>query len=202
MGNPYQERTGDRCTRLLFQVVEGDAEAFNQLHRELYPDVFNFVVFLGRSLDFHCYEDIAQEVFFRLWQKRANYRGQSKAKTYLLGMAKFVLYEELARRKRAKMIFAENWDHLSGNDERAGQEAEGLEQKIRFDTIVRECLDQLSDKQRTAFELVHFQGLSIRQAARKMRCEERKICDRLYHARKRLRALMAPFRKLLEESAG
>lgn len=76
-------------------AARGDRAAYGRLYREYFPVVTDYISKLdGQS---NSPEDLAQEVFGRVWQSRTRYRLDSAVRTYLFGVAKNVLPENQHR---------------------------------------------------------------------------------------------------------
>jgi DNA-directed RNA polymerase specialized sigma24 family protein len=64
-------------------------------------------------------EDIAQEVFFRVWQDRAKYQPKSAFKTFLFTYAKNVFYEHKSKSSREILLSDADYSDLVLNDSEA-----------------------------------------------------------------------------------
>jgi len=83
---------------LMLRIARGDEGAFRQLQERYSPIVRTFLAkraFAGVSAD-----DLLQEVLIRAWRNAARFRGESRVKTYLLGIAVRVHQESIVRARR------------------------------------------------------------------------------------------------------
>jgi len=135
-------------------------------------------------------EDIAQEVFSRIWRNRAKYSPNSSIKTFLFGYAKNVLMEE--QNRLAKAVTAkQNWRSrhpstssiISSNTKTATCQA-GLEKTLE------QAILQLPAKQRQAIRLTYGKGMSLQQAAKEVNCSCEAFWSRLRRGREKLEQLL------------
>lgn len=80
------------------RAIAGDVNAFQRLYQTYVGKVYGLVLRLcgDRSQA----DDMVQEVFIQLWQKLANFRGDSKFSTWLHAVATNVTLTELRKQKR------------------------------------------------------------------------------------------------------
>src|SRR6267142_5779397 len=87
------------------RVAEEDERAFSELVRRYQGRVTNLI---SRVLnDRECSDDLAQEVFVRVYVHRRNYRRGAKFSTWLFTIAANLAKNEIRRRKRRR-----NWTSL------------------------------------------------------------------------------------------
>src|SRR5881296_4692220 len=86
------------------RVAEEDERAFSELVRRYQGRVVNLV---SRVLnDRECSDDLAQEVFVRVYVHRRNYRRGSKFSTWLFTIAANLAKNEIRRRVRRRNWFS------------------------------------------------------------------------------------------------
>lgn len=169
-------------TRLMLQVADGDNIAYGRLYKKYFPVVVSYLTSLDRYQISP--EDLAQEVFTRIWQNRKLFRADSSLKTYVLAIARNVLREH--RRQVQHQIAAHNHSKSVSNPSKS--EAV-LDRRELADTI-KLAKSMLSDKQRQAIELVLLSGISITEAAKFAGCSDSAFRRRLCDAKKRLQELL------------
>ena len=87
-----EEKTcGDIDTKLMLQVKQGDAEAYTTLYENHLSSVKRYFKQFGKADGYS--EDLAQEVFIRIWHKRKTFRENSTFKAFLNGFTRRVLNE-------------------------------------------------------------------------------------------------------------
>jgi RNA polymerase sigma-70 factor (ECF subfamily) len=191
------QATADPDVQLMLQVRQGDREAFEQLVARYYDRVL-FVVehLLGNGSQA---EDLAQEVFLRVYRARRSYRPESKFSTWLFVIANNVVRNArrtLARRREVqasscdspRAVLAERAD----NDDR---EVEPAEASVRAELreTVRRAIGDLNSRQRTAVLLYHFKGLSYAEVADAMETSPCAAKALLHRARLSLRGQLQTY---------
>src|SRR5262252_10406372 len=119
------------------RVAEDDERAFSELVRRFQGRVTNLI---ARVLnDRESSDDLAQEVFVRVFVHRRNYRRGSKFSTWLFTIAANLAKNEIRRRVRRK-----NWFSLDALQEMLGDSAIQLADPTegRETTLEREQLQE------------------------------------------------------------
>jgi RNA polymerase sigma-70 factor (ECF subfamily) len=174
----------DPDAELLRRIGEGDARAADTLvHRHL-PRM----TALGRRMLSNAAEaeDVAQEVFLRVWKVAPNWReGEAKVETWMHRVALNLCYDRLRRRREV-------------NDPDAGlasidpaQSAPDAILARQRATAVRTALDALPERQRAAIVLCHFQELSNIDAAVALEVSVDALESLLARGRRALRAALS-----------
>src|SRR5215470_1439766 len=97
-GNQGRSKEDADDVRLMQLVGRGDAQAFEQLIEKHQTLVAGTVArMLGSSSDV---EDIAQQVFIRVWKSARRYVPRAKFTTWLLKITRNLVFNELRRAKR------------------------------------------------------------------------------------------------------
>ncbi len=87
----------DDQVELVTRAQQGDQQAFHQLYLIHYRRIY---ALCWRMLaDKDSAEDVCQEVFVQLWQKIANFRGESKFTTWLHSVATHIVLGHLRKQK-------------------------------------------------------------------------------------------------------
>jgi len=103
-------------------------------------------------------QDVAQDVFLRVHRSAHTYRAKSKVTTWLYRITVNICLDLLRRAKREPVAMPDTIEPP------APQDADPLEADERAD-IVRRAVLALPARQRTALNLLRYQGLSHRQIA-------------------------------------
>jgi RNA polymerase sigma-70 factor (ECF subfamily) len=169
----------------MLQVARGDQDAFCKLYAKYVPVISLYV----RSLDANgsCREDLVQEVFARVWERRLKYAPQSQVKTYFFAIARNVLLEHArALQRRARWAERGNVPDLTES-----QQPHVLLCEKELAGVLEQAMSLLSAKQREAIELVVCEGLSASDAARKAGCSVVALRNRLHQARRHMLLVLA-----------
>lgn len=195
----YQQSDPD--VRLMLRVKDDDAGAFEALVRRYEPRLVRLMRHLGPRSDMA--EDLAQEVFLRVYRARKNYVPGAKFSTWLFTIAGNVARNasrSVHRRAEVSEVDAPSAD-LSGAGSLLAStvmEASGL-MPVRLAegseraTIVRAAVSQLGERQRMALMLSRFENLSYAEIAEAMGLTTKAVKSLLSRARVNLKELLQPY---------
>ncbi len=132
-------------------------------------------------------EDVVQDVFTVLPRAVRRFRGDADLETFLLGIAvKRVRHHRRAALRRRKAL-----ERLRAVDRRGPVDPEQDAYRRQLGARLAAALDELPLPQRVAFVLCEVEELTSVQAAVIADAPEATIRTRLFHARRRLRDLLA-----------
>lgn len=144
---------------------------------ELYGFAANALGDPGRA------EEVVQEVFTRAWQHADRYDpARASVRTWLYGIARNAVID-VRRRASVRPPLAP-----ANAPERVAEDAGLDEALVRWQ--VAAALQQLSPAHRAVVRLVHFQGLSVREAARALGIPEGTVKSRTSYALRSLRLIL------------
>ena len=142
----------------LFQ--SGDENAYIELVNRYKDKLINFIYnYLG---DIESSEDVVQETMIKLYQKKHYYKEIAKFSTWLYTIAKNLANTELRKRKLRKTTLLSQFSKddktydLPSDDPEIGQEI----QTDIVNKIIKNAVDQLSEKFKIVIVLRDIQGLS------------------------------------------
>jgi len=136
-------------------------------------------------------EDLAQDVFTRLWKNRQQYAGRSSVMTYLIGIANNVMANENKRLAREAKFFSDKLLQRLLKNPNALADPQLRACRTEFIKALEQTIAQLTNEQKHAVRLIYYEGLSLEQAAEQCNCSTKAIESRLYRARKRLQQLLS-----------
>jgi RNA polymerase sigma-70 factor, ECF subfamily len=185
---------GDREDVRLMQLVRGgDMAAFEQLverHQMLVAGTVGRM--LGNNADV---EDIAQQVFIRVWKSAARYEPRAKFTTWLLKITRNLVFNELRRRKRHATQSTEiepGGEELQLPDERGQTPDEQLlEGELRH--AIETAIGELPETQRMALVLRRYEELSYEEIAAVLEQSVPAVKSLLFRARTELRERLAGY---------
>lgn len=165
--------------RLLTAAGAGDALATARLLDRHLSAVHRFAWRqLGESGEA---EDVAQEVFLRLWQRRAEWRvAGARLRTWLLEVTRNLCVDRL--RQRRNTVAPEDAELI---DE--GVDLQGGLERVHVAQDLRTALAALPERQRAAIALVHDEGLAQAAAAQVLGVSVDALESLLARARRTLR---------------
>ena len=172
----------DVDARLVAQAQTGDFAAFEQLVRSYRNDVYGLAYHFLRNREEAW--DISQEVFIKTHRSLVRFRGDSSFKTWLMRITANQCKDYLKKRRLDAVPFNEEVETHDAPTGVLGPDA-SVEAHELGDAI-KQALDALPFKHRTAFMLREFDGLSYEEMAQVMECNIGTVMSRLHHARKKL----------------
>lgn len=172
-------------SELVPQIQSGNDAAFDELMRRYKRPVVNFVFrMLGNAEDA---DEVAQDVFVRVYQNLGTYRAQTKFSTWLFAVARNAAIDRIRWRARHPAESLESVPEISA--------AVGTAEEVNAREIgekIAAAVAQLPEEQRTALVLAEYQGMSYAEIAGVMRCSEKSVEARLYRAKQALRERLRP----------
>ena len=148
-------------------TLHDDGVAFRYLFEHYYPSL---CLFAKRFIDDReTREDIVQEVFFRLWDKRKQITVTSSAQNYLLTSVRNLCLNYL-HRQEVQQPFEE-----SLFDQPDDEEGDRLIQLRELEEQLAQALAQLPPEYRLAFELNRMEGKSLEEVAQRMGVSTRTV---------------------------
>jgi RNA polymerase sigma-70 factor (ECF subfamily) len=135
-------------------------------------------------------DDLAQDVFLRLYRALPSFRGEALITTYLYRIAVNVAQDEWKRRRRDRDTHVSLSDDTSAWEDRLAHPDRNAEQQIEereFQQSVEEQLQRLSQIERTILVLYHQEERSYEQIAYALGMPIGTIRTHLHRGRKKLR---------------
>jgi RNA polymerase sigma-70 factor, ECF subfamily len=180
---------------LMRETAKGNEQAFRQLIERHQQSVIGTV---ARMLnDATEAEDIAQQVFVRIWQSAPKWTHDAKFTTYLFTITRNLVFNESRRRSRKKEVSydaqEENHPAVSRADD-ALQPGEGMEKRELHRSIDRAIAD-LPEQQRMAVILRTFEGLDYEEIAQSLDTSVSSVKSLLFRARATLREALIDARE-------
>lgn len=164
-------------------VANGDAAAFGRLIDREAPRLMRFACgILGNPEEA---EDVVQDTLLRLWENAAEWTPDARLGTWLHR----ICYNRSIDRLRRRRNFVDDDELLELSDN--AEPADAL--LVRAETVasIRDVVERLPARQRTAVLLFHFQDLPQREAAAVMDVSEAAFESLLSRARRQMRRWLA-----------
>jgi RNA polymerase sigma-70 factor (ECF subfamily) len=190
-----QQRSED--DELIREAQRGDRSAFDSLVRRYDQSVLRLALhMLGNEQDA---QDVHQEAFLKAYRHLGNFRFECSFYTWLYRIVTNLCLDHLRRRKSRREdaatvvdVHGDEMDLLSNvSDTRAmANPARELDRK-RMGERINEALSKLTPRERTVFELKHYQGLKLRTIGEMLSTTEETAKNTLFRATRKLRANLA-----------
>lgn len=166
------------------RVATGDRHAFDLLARRHLNRVYSIARGIVKAQNEA--EDVAQEVFTRLWIYAPRWQaGKAAFTTWLYRIVVNACHDQL-RRTRQDRTSVEVPEDMAG----AGPDGEQIFARRQQEDKIRAALESLPERQRMAVLLCYFQGLTNPEAAKAMDMHVKALEGLLVRARKTLRGLL------------
>ncbi len=188
-----EEDTED--VRLMRLVARGDTVAFEKLIERHQSLVVGTVArMLGSNSDV---EDIAQQVFIRVWKSASRYVPRAKFTTWLLKITRNLVFNELRRAKRrahAPLQTEPNVEEMQLKDEgNPSPDASLLE--LELQEAIEKAIGELPETQRMALVLRRYEEFSYEQIADVLNLSVPAVKSVLFRARTELRVRLSSYLK-------
>ncbi len=160
---------------LLTQVSQGDRQAFQVLYKACYPLVQRYILLFEPSP--HILDELTQDVFVRIWEKRDRLGAVESFKGYLFLVTRNVVFNfirALKVRQKVKEL-----------DESSGPGANDLENELLFKQyygIALEAMNKLPPGRRKVLKMTIDEGLSLDEIATELRISRSGVKKQLYAA--------------------
>jgi len=161
---------------------------FEQLVRDHQAMVFRTLLRLTGSRE-HI-DDLAQDVFLRLYRALPSFRGEALITTYLYRIAVNVAQDEWKRRRRDDRSHVSLSDETSAWEDRLAHPDRNAEERLEereFQQAVEEQLQLLSKIERTVLILYHQEERSYEQISYTLGLPIGTVRTHLHRGRKKLR---------------
>jgi RNA polymerase sigma-70 factor (ECF subfamily) len=183
--------------QLMLDVKAGDEQSFELLLRKYKTPLVNFLYRMVR--DTAVAEDLAQEVFLRVYRARQEYAPSAKFTTWMFRIATNLALNSVRDNRHRQMEISMDQTVETGEEEQRALEvpdrAPSVEQELvarcRAEFILK-AIHTLPEKQRAAVLLHKYQELDYDEIARVLECSESALKSLLFRAYETLRVELAP----------
>lgn len=164
------------------KIQEGDSSAFDEIFKRHKVNTINLAFRFVRSRE--AAEDIAQDVFIKIYEGKVKYDPKSKFTTWLYRVTVNASIDFIRRRKFTSVSLDEENHDLK--DTRSSSPSSVLrEEEIK--ALVRREIDRLPEKFRSPILLYQFEEMPQQEIAKILGITEKAVERRLYHAKELLR---------------
>jgi RNA polymerase sigma-70 factor (ECF subfamily) len=183
----------DYDAELMLRVKEGDHASFGVLLEKHRNPVIHFLYRMVQNPAVA--EELAQEVFLRVYRSRASYEPTAKFTTWLFRIATHLALNALRDGKNERK--QESLDETMEESLPARQIADKrptIEQAMMYQARlgeVKEAIQMLPDKQRAAVLMHKYEEMEYSQIAGALNCSESAVKSLLFRAYEALRARLA-----------
>jgi len=170
---------------LLVEAMQaGNEEAFSILYRYYSPRLYINILSMVR--DPLTAEEMVQELFTRIWQKKENKGIKENFTGYMYRIAQHLVYDFFRKLKRDRRL-------QSAFRLLAGEQYEQAEYELhdqQSSVILQKAIEQLSTQQKKVYELVKLEGYTYKKAAETMGISPLTVKEYLVAAHKSIRKFL------------
>lgn len=167
---------------LLARIANKDESALTELYKSVESNIYAFT--LSRIGDQHLAMDALSETMLAVWRSADRFEGNSKAMTWILGIARNKAIDQI--RKRGAPV--EEVDDDAVVDE--SPNADDIMMAVQDADHVQLCMDGLQPAQREAIFLAFFEDMEYSEIAELMDCAVNTVKTRVFRAKEALKACL------------
>ncbi len=187
----------DADAALMLRVKRGDMQAFEELVEKYKQPIVGLAYRMLRDLSEA--EDLAQNVFVRVFQSAHRYEVSAKFSTWIFTIARHLCLNEIRRRSRHPAESLEG--SQAESDEQAPRQFEDVKTFSppqaclhgELEEKIQKALDELPPKQRLALALCRQEELSYEEIADVLGCSLSATKSLIHRARETLKLKLKPY---------
>ena len=193
--NYAEDESSDAAVML--RVAAGDEAAFNYLVGKYHRAMINFLYRMVHTQAVA--EELAQEVFLRVYRSRESYRAEAKFTTWLYRIATNLAVNharDTKHERSAQNIYLDAPDEETGTTPDVADDEPNVEQRLMRDermAAIRSHVMALPERQRMAVLMHKYQGMDYRQIGDVLKLSESATKSLLFRAYQTLRDKLKDF---------
>ncbi len=194
MGQAEDEAANQEDIEWMRLIASDDEIAFRKLVEKYQRVVIGTI---GKMTNFSAdSEDLAQEVFVRIWKSSKKYKPTAKFTTYLFTITRNLVFNYTRKKSRKKEHSLEeqeeDWHQQLSDSAPSNQPDQSLAQ-AELKTIVDDAIAKLPEKQRLAVVLRRYEKMPYEEIASVLEISVPAVKSQLFRARTTLRDLLEPY---------
>lgn len=172
---------------LVSKLIKGDKIAFSHLFSFYKPQVLYYCVHFVK--DKEVAEDITQDIFLTIWEKKEGLRAEHPFSAFLYAIARNRIYDIFRSLSVQSVLYKKLIEQAIDYEDDVEKK---LEEK-NIQELITQALGQLSPRQREIFELSRSKGLSHKEIAEQLDLSLYTVQDHIKNALEKIRTYLAPF---------
>ncbi len=182
---------------IMLRVASGDEAGFNYLVKKYHRAMIHFLFRMVRNQAIA--EELAQEVFLRVYRSRESYRAEAKFTTWLYRIATNLAVNharDTRHERMAQTLYLDAPDEESGTTPDVADDDPSVEQRMMRDermAAIRTHVMALPERQRMAVLMHKYQGMDYRQIGEVLKLSESATKSLLFRAYQTLRDKLKEF---------
>jgi len=171
---------------ITFELKCGNEEAFKTVYVHYYNSIQKFLFSLLRSKEES--EEITQDVFMTLWEKREQIDPASNIKSFIYTIARNAAMNFFDRQKVierfSRTVIINESDDITSEDIFIAQETE---------LLIKLIVTNMPKTRRVVFEMSQYQNMDHEAIATTLGISKLNVANHLAHARKEIKGIIALF---------
>jgi len=182
---------------VMLRVAAGDEAGFNYLVQKYHRAMIHFLFRMVRNQAVA--EELAQEVFLRVYRSRESYRAEAKFTTWLYRIATNLAVNnarDTRHERAAQTLYLDAPDEETGTTPDVADDEPSVEQHLMRDermAAIRKHVMALPERQRMAVVMHKYQGMDYRQIGDVLKLSESATKSLLFRAYQTLRDKLKEF---------
>lgn len=180
-------------TQLMWRIRKGDTHAMESLIRR-HQDVV-YATISGMLRKQGDIEDIAQQVFIRIWRSASTYEPSAKFKTWMFTILRNLVFNEMRRKRRKPVLSSDALEEENGmilSIDSALSPDEAADQS-ELEQAVNQAIDELSPKEKLALQLRRYENMPYEEIATVLKTSVSATKSILFRARNQLKEKLSHF---------
>lgn len=182
---------------VMLRVAAGDEASFNYLVQKYHRPMIHFLFRMVHNQAVA--EELAQDVFLRVYRSRESYRAEAKFTTWLYRIATNLAVNharDTRHERAAQNVYLDAPDEETGTTPDVADDVPTVEQKLVRDermAAIRQHVMALPERQRMAVLMHKYQGMDYRQIGEVLKLSESATKSLLFRAYQTLRDRLKEF---------
>lgn len=186
-GHVYTPEMSESDHNRARRAAAGDRAAFHALVVDHSPVLFRVAWRLMR--DEGAAEDVVQEALIKAWNKLPDFRGDASFRSWATRITVNTAMDQLRKQGRRRQHETES---LPNAPEAADEGALQPDRQIDLSRQTAAAMEQLSDRERAALMLRHYEGHSISEIAQMLEITTGACKQTIFRAVRKMRVALAP----------
>ena len=180
----FSVQPDDDTIRLFERIRAGDKAAFKEFYDNHQPALFSFL--LSKGLDHATAEDLIQQAFLIIWEKRGQIDPSRSLRSYLFTTAYNRMLNHFRDRKDTEPDYAYELPSGGKNPEENAIQSEAIRH-------MHNVLSEMPERRRSVFEYCYLQGFTHKEAAAAMEVSVKTVENHMALALRDLREALKIF---------
>lgn len=174
----------------IIRIANGDSKAFDFIFMLYYPKVKNFIFGLIKNEEDA--RDLAQDIFFKIWNGKEKLPEIEYFKTYLFQMSRNAVYDTFRQRQKEN-----NYIAISEIDTTDTLLIDEKIEALDLELLINLLIENMPEQRRKVFVMSRHEGLKNDEISEKLNISKRTVETHISNALKDIRKLISSIVLLL-----